>query len=215
MNNFVKNFGEDKAKFKAYVKDLRKYNDILEQVLITMAKTIKSDFIGKPINKVFTNKLTKIIGGDIVCFDVDMNDWSGEKYIRIKLAVDNILYKHDCSYDLNACITFYHGKNGEKGVCTKDNRFTEESVNEIIKRINRNRLVVAQYEDAVKNLNKYIKMYEKAVNTYVRTMENINPVFADISNAQTMSYTCNGVKNIELWKWDDEFKKSVEPYILD
>ena len=200
MNNFVKNFGEDKAKFKAYVKDLRKYNDILEQVLITMAKTIKSDFIGKPINKVFTNKLTKIIGGDIVCFEVDMNDWSGEKYIRIKLAVDNILYKHDCSYDLNACITFYHGKNGEKGVCTKDNRFTEESVNEIIKRINRNRLVVAQYEDAVKNLNKYIKMYEKAVNLYVRTMENINPVFADISNAQAMSYTCNGVKNIVFHK---------------
>lgn len=215
MNNFVKNFGEDKAKFKAYVKDLRKYNDILEQVLITMAKTIKSDFIGKPINKVFTNKLTKIIGGDIVCFEVDMNDWSGEKDIRIKLAVDNILYKHDCSYDLNACITFYHGKNGEKGVCTKDNRFTEESVNEIIKRINRNRFVVAQYEDAVKNLNKYIKMYEKAVNTYVRTMENINPIFADINNAQTMSYICNGVERIELWKWDDEFKKSVEPYILD
>ena len=215
MNTFREKFGEDKAKFKAYVKDLRKYNDILEQVLITMAKTIKSDFIGKPINKVFTNKLTKIIGGDIVCFEVDMNDWSGEKYIRIKLAVDNILYKHDCSYDLNACITFYHGKNGEKGVCTKDNRFTEESVNEIIKRINRNRLVVAQYEDAAKNLKRYIKMYEKAVDIYVRTMENINPVFADISNAQTMSYICNGVKNIELWKWDDEFKKSVESYILD
>ena len=215
MNTFREKFGEDKAKFKAYVKDLRKYNDILEQVLITMAKTIKSDFIGKPINKVFTNKLTKIIGGDIVCFEVDMNDWSGEKYIRIKLAVDNILYKHDCSYDLNACITFYHGKNGEKGVCTKDNRFTEESVNEIIKRINRNRLVVAQYEDAVKNLNKYIKMYEKAVNTYVRTMENINPVFADISNAQTMSYICNGVKNIELQKWEKMFNQTVEPYILD
>lgn len=215
MNTFREKFGEDKAKFKAYVKDLRKYNDILEQVLIVMAKTIKSNFIGKPINKVFTNKLTKIIGGDIVCFEVDMNDWSGEKYIRIKLAVDNILYKHDCSYDLNACITFYHGKNGEKGVCTKDNRFTEESVNEIIKRINRNRLVVAQYEDAAKNLKRYIKMYEKAVDIYVRTMENINPIFADINNAQTMSYICNGVERIELWKWDDEFKKSVEPYILD
>ena len=215
MNTFREKFGEDKAKFKAYVKDLRKYNDILEQVLIVMAKTIKSNFIGKPINKVFTNKLTKIIGGDIVCFEVDMNDWSGEKYIRIKLAVDNILYKHDCSYDLNACITFYHGKNGEKGVCTKDNRFTEESVNEIIKRINRNRLVVAQYEDAAKNLKRYIKMYEKAVDIYVRTMENINPIFAEINNAQTMSYICNGVERIELWKWDDEFKKSVEPYILD
>lgn len=215
MNTFREKFGEDKAKFKAYVKDLRKYNDILEQVLIVMAKTIKSDFIGKPINKVFTNKLTKIIGGDIVYFEVGMSDWSGEKYIRTKLAVDNILYKYDCSYDLNACITFYHGKNGEKGVCTKDNRFTEESVNEIIKRINRNRLVVAQYEDAAKNLNKYIKMYEKAVNLYVRTMENINPVFADISKAQDMSYQCRGVKNIELWKWDDEFKKCVEPYILD
>lgn len=215
MNTFREKFGEDKAKFKAYVKDLRKYNDILEQVLIVMAKTIKSDFIGKPINKVFTNKLTKIIGGDIVYFEVGMSDWSGEKYIRTKLAVDNILYKYDYSYDLNACITFYHGKNGEKGVCTKDNRFTEESVNEIIKRINRNRLVVAQYEDAAKNLNKYIKMYEKAVNLYVRTMENINPVFADISKAQDMSYQCRGVKNIELWKWDDEFKKCVEPYILD
>ena len=100
-------------------------------------------------------------------------------------------------------------------MCTRDNRFTEESVNAIIAKINRNRFVVAQYEDAAKNLNKYIKMYEKAVNLYVRTMENINPVFADISNAQTMSYTCNGVKNIELWKWDDEFKKCVEPYILD
>ena len=58
-------------------------------------------------------------------------------------------------------------------------------------------------------------MYEKAVDIYVRTMENINPIFADINNAQTMSYICNGVERIELWKWDDEFKKSVEPYILD
>lgn len=215
MNNFVEKFGEDKAKFKAYVKDLRKYNDILEQVLITMAKTIKSDFIGKPINKVFTNKLTKIIGGDIVYFEVGMNDWSGEKYIHIKLAVDNILYKHDCSYDLNACITFYHGKNGEKGMCTKDNRFTEESVNEIVKRINRNRVVVAQYEDAAKNLKHYIKMYEKAVNLYVRTMENINPVFADINNAQTMSYIYNGVERIELQKWEKMFDSTVERYVLD
>ena len=215
MNNFVKNFGEDKAKFKAYVKDLRKYNDILEQVLIVMAKTIKSDFIGKPINKVFTNKLTKIIGGDIVYFEVGTSDWTDEKYIRIKLAADDILYKHDCSYDLNACITFYHGKNSKKGMCTDDNRFTEESVNEIIKRINRNRVVVAQYEDAAKNLKHYIKMYEKAVNLYVRTMENINPVFADINNAQTMSYTYNGVERIELQKWEKMFDPTVKQYVLD
>ena len=212
MNNFLTRFGEDKAKFKAYVKDLRKYNDIMEQVLIVMAKTIKSDFIGKPINKVFTNKIAKIIGNDIVCFDVCKIDWSDEKYIRINLAADNILYKHDCSYDLNACITFYHG---EKGMCTKDNRFTEESVNEIVKRINRNRVVVAQYEDAAKNLKHYIKMYEKAVNLYVRTMENINPIFADINNAQNMSYIHNGVERIELQKWEKMFDPTVEQYILD
>ena len=215
MNNFVKKCGEDKAKFKAYVKDLRKYNDILEQVLITMAKTIKNDFIGKPINKVFANKLAKIIGGDIACFEVGTSDWTDEKYIRINLAADDILYKHDCSYDLNACITFYHGKNGKKGMCTDDNRFTEESVNEIVKLINRNRVVVAQYEDAAKNLKQYIKMYEKAVNLYVRTMENINPVFADISNAQTMSYTYNGVEKIELQKWEKMFDSTVEQYVLD
>ena len=214
MNTFREKFGEDKAKFKAYVKDLRKYNDVLEQVLIVMAKTIKSDFIGKPINKVFTNKLTKIIGGDIVSFEVETCSYTNEKSIRITLSANGITYKIDCSHSLSTCITFYHKGNGAP-MCTRDNRFTEESVNAIIAKINRNRFVVAQYEDAAKNLNKYIKMYEKAVNLYVRTMENINPVFADISNAQTMSYTCNGVKNIELWKWDDEFKKCVEPYILD
>ena len=30
-----------------------------------------------------------------------------------------------------------------------------------------------------------------------------------------MSYQCSGVKNIELWKWDNEFKESVAPYVLD
>ena len=214
MNTFREKFGEDKTKFKAYVKDLRKYNDILEQVLIVMAKTIKSDFIGKPINKVFTNKLTKIIGGDIVSFEVETCSYTNEKSIRITLSANGITYKFDCSHTLSTCITFYHKGNGAP-MCTRDNRFTEESVNAIITKINHNRVVLATHEDAVKNLNKYIKMYEKAVNTYVRTMENINSIFADISKAQDMSYQCRGVKNIELWKWDDEFKKSVEPYILD
>ena len=100
-------------------------------------------------------------------------------------------------------------------MCTKDNCFTEESVNAIIAKINHNRVILATYEDAAKNLKQYIRKYEKAVNTYVRTMENINSIFADISKAQDMSYQCSGVKNIELWKWDDEFKKSVEPYVLD
>ena len=215
MNTFREKFGEDKAKFKAYVKDLRKYNDILEQVLIVMAKTIKSDFIGKPINKVFTNKLTNIIGSEIVSFEVETSDYSNEKSIRIVLSANGITYKFDCSHTLSTCITFYYNEKNGIPMCTKDNRFTEESVNAIIAKINHNRVVLATYEDAVKNLNKYIKKYEKAVNTYVRTMENINSIFADISKAQDMSYQCRGVKNIELWKWDDEFKKGVEPYILD
>ena len=215
MSTFIEKFGEDKAKFKAYVKDLRKYNDILEQVLIVMAKTIKSNFIGKPINKVFTNKLTNIIGSEIVSFEVETSDYSNEKSIHIVLSAKGITYKYDCSYTLFTCITFCHNERNGIPMCTKDNRFTEESVNAIIAKINHNRVVLATYEDAVKNLNKYIKKYEKAVNTYVRTMENINSIFADISKAQDMSYQCRGVKNIELWKWDDEFKKGVEPYILD
>ena len=215
MNTFITNFGEDKVKFKAYAKDLRKYNDILEQVLIVMAKTIKSNFIGKPINKVFTNKVTNIIGSEIVSFEVETSDYTGEKSIRIILSANGITYKYDCSYTLLTCITFYHNETNGIPMCTKDNRFTEESVNAIIAKINHNRVVLATYEDAAKNLNKYIRKYEKAVNTYVRTMENINSIFADISKAQDMSYKCRGVKDIELLKWDNEFKKSVEPYVLD
>jgi hypothetical protein len=215
MNEFTKNFGEDKAKFKAYVKNLRKYNDILEQVLIVMAKTIKSNFIGKPINKVFTNKLTNIIGSEIVSFEVETSDYSNEKSIHIVLSANGITYKFDCSHTLCTCITFYHNERNGIPMCTKDNCFTEESVNAIIAKINHNRVVLATYEDAVKNLNKYIRKYEKAVDTYVRTMENINSIFADTSKAQDMSYQCRGVKNIELWKWDNEFKESVAPYVLD
>ena len=215
MSTFIEKFGEDKAKFKAYVKDLRKYNDILEQVLIVMAKTIKSNFIGKPINKVFTNKLTNIIGSEIVSFEVETSAYTNEKSIRIVLSANGITYKYDCSHTLFTCITFYHNETNGIPMCTKDNRFTEESVNAIIAKINYNRVVLATYEDAAKNLKQYIRKYEKAVNTYVRTMENINSIFADIRKAQDMSYQCSGVKNIELWKWDDEFKKSVEPYVLD
>jgi hypothetical protein len=214
MNTFREKFGEDKIKFKAYVKDLRKYNDILEQVLIVMAKTIKSDFIGKPINKVFTNKLTKIIGSEIVSFEVETSDYTNEKSIRIELSANGITYKFDCGRALFTYITFYHNETNGIPMCTEDNRFTEESVNAIIAKINHSRVVVATYEDAAKNLNKYIKKYEKAVNTYVRTMENINSIFADTSRAQDMSYQCSGVKNIELWKWDNEFKKGVEMYVL-
>ena len=214
MNEFVKRFGEDKAKFKAYVKDLRKYNNELERVLIIMAQTIQSDFIGKPITKVFTNKLNAIIGEKVGRFELGTSDWSNEKYINIKLVAENIIYKYECRVDLHAGVTFEHGSASCKAKCTPDNRFTQESVNAIIDAINYNRFKVAMFEDASKHLNQYIKLYEKAVNLYVRTMEGINPLFADISNAQTMSYCHNNIKNIELMLWEHTYEPTVPKLTL-
>lgn len=208
MTTFRNRFGEDKAKFKAYVKDMRTYNEILEKCLIAMAKAVQNDFMGKPITKVFTNKLTRLFSEDVATFDVQTSNYDNDKIIKVRVVSKGIKYIYDCEYDLRNSITF------SKGTCTNDKRFTEESVNEIIKLINYNRIKVAQYEDAAKHFDKYVKAYNKAVNTFVRTMENINPIFADISKAQDMSYQCSGVKNIELWKWDNEFKKSVETYVL-
>ena len=153
MNEFVSRFGEDKVKFKAYVKDLRKYNNELERVLIIMAQTIQSGFIimaqtiqsgfiGKPITKVFTNKLNAIIGEKVGKFELGTSDWTNEKFINIKLVAENIIYKYECKNDLRACITFYHGSPSCKARCTPDNRFTEDSVNEIITAINYNRFKV-------------------------------------------------------------------------
>ena len=131
MNEFVSRCGEDKAKFKAYVKDLRKYNNELERVLIIMAQTIQSDFIGKPITKVFTNKLNAIIGEKVGRFELGTSDWSNEKFINIKLVAENIIYKYECRVDLRAGVTFDHGSASCKAKCTPDNRFTEDSVNAI------------------------------------------------------------------------------------
>lgn len=215
MNEFVSRFGEDKAKFKAYVKDLRKYNNELECVLIIMAQTIQSGFIGKPITKVFTNKLNAIIGEKVGRFELGTSDWNNEKFINIKLVAENIIYKYECRVDLRAGVTFEHGSASCKAKCTPDNRFTEDSVNAIIAVINYNRFKVAMFEDASKHLNQYIRLYEKAVNQFVRTMECINPLFADINNAQTMSYTYNGVERIELQKWEKMFSPTVEQCVLD
>ena len=214
MNEFVKRFGEDKAKFKAYVKDLRKYNNELERVLIIMAKTIQSDFIGKPITKVFTNKLNAIIGEKVGRFELGTSDWNNEKFINIKLVAEKITYKYECKLDLRTCITFDHGSASCKAKCSPDNRFTEDSINEIIATINYNRFKVAMFEDASKHLNQYIKLYEKAVNLFVRTMEGINPLFADISNAQNMSYCHNNIKNIELMLWEHTYEPTVPKLTL-
>ena len=214
MNEFVSRFGEDKAKFKAYVKDLRKYNNELERVLIIMAQTIQSDFIGKPITKVFTNKLNTIIGEKVGRFELGTSDWSNEKFINIKLVAENIIYKYECRVDLRAGVTFEHGSASCKAKCTPDNRFTEDSVNAIIAVINYNRFKVAMFEDASKHLNQYIKLYEKAVNQFVRTMEGINPLFADISAAQNMSYSHNNIKNIELMLWEHTYEPTVPKLTL-
>lgn len=208
MNEIVSRFGEDKAKFKTYVKDLRKYNDILEQVLIIMAKTIQNEFIGKPITRVVTNKLNAIIGDKVCMLELNKSEWTNEKYININL------YKYECNHDLRACITFYHGSSSCKARCTPDNRFTEESVNAIIETINYNRLKMAIFEDASKHFNQYIRLYENAINLFVRTMEDINPLFADINAAQNMSYCHKNIANIELMKWDNAFKETIEPYVL-
>ena len=214
MNEIVSRFGEDKAKFKAYVKDLRKYNSELERVLIIIAKTIQSDFIGKPITQVVTNKLNAIIGDKVGMLELNKSEWTNEKYININLVAENIIYKYECNHDLRACITFYHGSSSCKARCTPDNRFTEESVNAIIEIINYNRLKMAIFEDASKHFNQYIRLYEKAVNLFVRTMEDINPLFADINAAQNMSYSHKNIANIELMKWDNAFKETIEPYVL-
>lgn len=214
MNEFVSRFGEDKAKFKAYVKDLRKYNNELERVLIIMAQTIQSGFIGKPITKVFTNKLNAIIGEKVGRFELGTSDWSNEKFINIKLVAENIIYKYECRVDLRAGVTFEHGSASCKAKCTPDNRFTEDSVNAIIEVINYNRFKVAMFEDASKHLNQYIRLYEKAVNQFVRTMEGINPLFADISAAQNMSYCHNNIKNIELMLWEHTYEPTVPKLTL-
>jgi hypothetical protein len=214
MNEIVSRFGEDKAKFKAYVKDLRKYNDILEQVLIIMAKTIQSEFIGKPITRAVTNKLNAIIGDKVGMLELNKSEWTNEKYININLVAENITYKYECNHDLRACITFYHGSPSCKARCTPDNRFTEESVNEIIEIINYNRLKVAIFEDASKHFNQYIRLYEKAVNLFVRTMEGINPLFADINTAQNMSYCHKNIKNIELMLWEHTYEPTVPKLTL-
>lgn len=215
INEFIKTFGEDKTKFKTFVtKDLRTYNKELEHVLLVMAKTIQSDFIGKPINKVFINKLTKVLGEGVATFELETSDWTKEKILTIRVAAKDVKYKNDCIFKLCTCITFSKGSPSTRAICTSDNRFMEECVNAIIEIINRNRRTMATFEDAAKHLNRYIKLYEKAVNTYVRTMEGINPIFADISTAQTMSYCCNGVKNIELMAWENAFYPTVEQVTL-
>jgi hypothetical protein len=70
------------------------------------------------------------------------------------------------------------------------------------------------FEDASKHLNQYIKLYEKAVNQFVRTMEGINPLFADISNAQNLSYCHNNIKNIELMLWEHTYEPTVSKLTL-
>ena len=179
-----------------------------------MAQTIQSNFIGKPITKVFTNKLNAIIGEKVGRFELGTSDWSNEKFINIKLVAENIIYKYECRVDLRAGVTFDHGSASCKAKCTPDNRFTEDSVNAIIAVINYNRFKVAMFEDASKHLNQYIKLYEKAVNQFVRTMEGINPLFADISNAQNLSYCHNNIKNIELMLWEHTYEPTVPKLTL-
>lgn len=200
MSTYLRDFGENEKKFKTFVKDLRAYNNRLEIAYIAMAKLIRNEFIGKPIGKKFYNRFVAVVG-NYYRVEFDETKLNHKKFIGIDLNTRYV--RADIRTVLSCYINF------------EFNFFTENDVKIIVERINLNRERVAKYEDAAKHFKKYIKQYEKAVNLFVRTMESINPIFADISVAQNISYTYDKIPRFELFKWDEEFKQTLEPYVLD
>lgn len=179
MNTFATHFQNEPNTLKNWVKDLRAYNNQLEQVYIAMIELLQTSALGKPVNRTFVNNVLKRLPQDIVCeMSIDKSDWREEKTIAIVLK-GKFNGRYDLSNWLCTTATFRPFSNTNKANTTWDFKFNQNSADTIISAINTNRKRVFSCEDAAKKCTSQMRVYQKAINSFIRTMEKLNPMFVD------------------------------------
>lgn len=179
MNTFATHFQNEPKTFKKWVKGLRAYNNQLEQVYIAMIELLQASALGKPVNRTFVNSVLKRLPQDIVCeMSILKSDWREEKTISIELK-GKFTGRYDYSSWLCTSVSFLPFSGEHKGNTTWDFKFSKDSIAAIADAINTNRKRVFSCEDAAKKCTSQMRAYQKAINSYIRTMEKLNPIFVD------------------------------------
>lgn len=179
MNTFATHFQNEPNTLKKWVKGLRAYNNQLEQVYIAMIELLQTSALGKPVNRTFVNSVLKRLPQDIVCeMSIVKSDWREEKTITIELK-GKFNGRYDYSSWLCTTASFQPFSSKHKGNTTWDFKFNHDSIETIISAINTNRKRVFSCEDAAKKCASQMRAYQKAMNTYIRAMEKLNPMFVD------------------------------------
>jgi len=189
MSNEIQQiFQNDKEVLKTFTKEMIEYNKVLEDVIITAINTIHTKFIGKDINKRFTNAVNDILakkygtyenGNGDVSISVENSTFSTDDDKSISISIN--LPKYNYRYDIKRVLCVYNKfyRNQYRQEATPDNKFNEASINSLVELINVNRERVARYQDAVKNFDKYLKAVKKLQEEVKEKLGKINPMFYD------------------------------------
>lgn len=209
-SRFQEKFKGNVQVLKDFAKGLREYNNQLELVYLAMIEEIQTRSLGKDINNVFAKRVATAIGDKIKCvISAGYAEYScsGEKVVKVLLTDEKYSHtNHDYRKSVTCEINFGHGNQYEKAGATKDNKFIEDSIQTIVNIINHNRKNVADYEDAASKAEKQVKKINKAINTFLRTMEEVNPMFVDSNATIELSYGGNkgDVKAYDYQAYDKE-----------
>lgn len=219
MSNEIQQlFQNNKEVLKAFTKEMVEYNKVLEDVIITAINTIHTKFIGKDINKRFTNAVNDILakkygtyenGNGYVSISVENSTFSTDDDKSISISIN--LPKYNYRYDIKRVLCVYNKfyRNQYRQEATPDNKFNEASINSLVELINVNRERVARYQDAVKNFDKYLKAVTKLQEEVKEKLGKINPMFYDY-RMDTNTFNTTNYKEFE-----QKMKEQGGTYVFD
>ena len=203
LSQIAEKFNNNKETLKKFSKEMGEFNVVLEDAIITTINAIATKFMGKEINKRFSNYVNEILtkkygtyenGHGYVSILVEKGDWDDDKTISFDIQLSKFYYRYNIKHTLITCNKFCRNQYVQEA--TQDNRFNEESVKSLIKMINNNRQRVAYHQDAAKNFNKYVKIVAKLEKEVVEKLGKVNPMFYD-NHMDTNTYNTPNAKAFE------------------
>lgn len=203
ISEIEEKFGANKETLKKFTKEMAEYNEVLEDVIKITINAIATKFMGKDINKRFSNYVNEILakkygtfenGHGCVSIEVERGEWDDDRSINFSIQLSKYYYRYDIKRVLVTYNKFY--RNQYRQEATIDNKFNEESIKSLVDLININRQRVATYQDAVKNFDKYIRIVAKLKKQVTETLGKINPMFYG-NHIDTEAYNTPNRKEFE------------------
>ena len=177
-------FNNNKETLGKFAKELTEFNKVLEDVYVTIINAINEKYLGKNIDKRFSNYVNEILnkkygtspnGNGYVSIAVYMSDWDNYKKIDVSIILPKFNYRFDIKNVLTTCNELRRTQYTKES--TDDNKFNEGSIQSFVQVINNNRVKVARHQDAYKHFDKYMKIVSKLQQQVTETLGSINPMF--------------------------------------